>query len=114
MSKTFKVTLFALLFLLPSTTFATSFYDVSESHPNFGAIEFLKQANVINGYEDGSFKPDNKVNRAESLKMILLSAGVYVSGTNSGANTFSDVDQNAWFFNYINSAVTKNIINFCF
>lgn len=49
-----------------------SFSDVPEGHRYFDAVEFLKTRGVIDGYEDGSFKPDGTINRAEAMKIVIL------------------------------------------
>lgn len=49
-----------------------SFSDVPEGHKYFDAVEFLKERGIIDGYEDGSFKPDGTINRAEAMKIVIL------------------------------------------
>ena len=46
------------------------FTDVTTGHDNYVAIKYLKENELIEGYEDGSFKPLKKINRAEALKII--------------------------------------------
>lgn len=46
------------------------FTDVPESHWAFKAIEDLADMGIINGYEDGTFKPDAPVTRAEVASML--------------------------------------------
>ena len=46
------------------------FTDVPESHWAFKAIEDLADMGIINGYEDGTFKPDAPVTRAEVATML--------------------------------------------
>ena len=36
------------------------------------SIDFLVNRLIISGYPDGRFLPDNKVSRAEFLKMVVL------------------------------------------
>ena len=50
-----------------------SFNDVPETDRFYKAIDFVKDNNIVSGYEDGSFKPDNPINRAELLKIIIES-----------------------------------------
>ncbi len=78
------------------------FKDVSSNHPDAAAIAYMKSKGIISGYSDGNFKPDNKVNRAESLKMIFKSLNV---GTNRiVSNPFTDVSSSDWFKPYIITA----------
>ncbi len=47
------------------------FTDVSEEHKYYQAIRELYFQGMISGYQDGSFKPDVKVNRAEFAKFLI-------------------------------------------
>lgn len=46
------------------------FKDVPETHWAYEAIEELSEMGIINGYEDGTFKPDEAVTRAELATML--------------------------------------------
>lgn len=46
------------------------FKDVPETHWAYKAIEELAEMGIINGYEDGTFKPDDAVTRAEVATML--------------------------------------------
>jgi hypothetical protein len=75
------------------------FTDVSSTHKNAKAIAYLKQKGIIGGYEDGSFKPDNLLNRAELLKILVTALDVTPHElTNSFC--FTDV-KNEWFAKYV-------------
>lgn len=86
----------------------TLFTDIPSSHPNANAIAYLKQKGVINGYPDGSFQPDKKVNRGEVLKMIFTAFNV--STHHNGNNPFHDVSGNDWFANYVLSAHQSGVV----
>lgn len=86
----------------------TSFIDVSRSHRNYDAIQYLVDQGVINGYSDGTFKPNNTVNRVEALKMLMLA---FNAGTGpSQSLTFSDTDNGAWYATALGTAVAKGIV----
>ncbi len=95
-----KILLFSLfsLFVFSGVTFAASFPDVSEDHDNYTAIEFLKERGIINGYADGSFGPDNFVNRAEATKVLVEGFGI---AAEKSANSFTDVKSSDWFYEYV-------------
>ena len=80
----------------PNQTFATRFYRRSPTHPAFEAISELEQRGVINGFPDGSFRPDATITRAAALKIVLLSAGAEMGGVVS-ASPFPDVPVGEWF-----------------
>ena len=52
-----------------------SFPDVPASHPYHEAITDLAGRGIINGYADGSFRPDYSVVRQQFAKMIVLTMG---------------------------------------
>ncbi len=84
------------------------FTDIEIGGRYFEATKYLSEKGVIKGYEDGSFKPDQTVNRAEALKFILLS--IHTSLTN-GDLPFKDVRQSAWYADYIYTAYKRNIVD---
>ena len=105
-----KIMLFCALFvLMSSNVFAGSFPDVSKDHENFEAIEYLNDLGVVKGYGDGTFMPQNVVNRAEAMKMILESLKIKHNGTYEAV--FPDVKKDSWFFEYVMAAKEDGIIN---
>jgi hypothetical protein len=85
----------------------SAFSDVSSTHPNYNAITALKNKNIIGGYSDNTFKPENKINRAELTKIVV--EAVY-PGKAVGANCFPDVKED-WYAKYVCFAQAKGIIN---
>lgn len=85
------------------------FSDVERTHDAFTAINYLNSAGVINGYPDGSFKPDNSINRAEVLKIILNGSKIE-SPELAGASPFPDVPQGEWFARFVMKAKQLGII----
>ncbi|MBN2307261.1 S-layer homology domain-containing protein [Candidatus Peregrinibacteria bacterium] len=81
---------------------STGFSDVNRTHPNYTAITYLSQKGVIGGYADGTFKPDNAINRAEVLKIILSGSGIETDEA-FGAH-FPDVTEGDWFAPYVMKA----------
>jgi hypothetical protein len=75
---------------------AQSFSDVPQKHYAYDAVEYLKQKGMMDGYKDGTFKPDQKVNRAEALKMIVTPFLTDASGSVSSA-PYADVAAGDWF-----------------
>lgn len=101
-----------LLFQLPvagAVAITEGFSDVSSSHPNYAAIMALKDRGIIGGYPDGTFKPEQAVNRVEALKIILLGSNVYVPDANGTAG-FKDTDANAWYAKFILKAQLLAIV----
>jgi S1-C subfamily serine protease len=75
------------------------FTDVSLDTDNSEAISFLKSAGVVSGYPDGSFKPNNPLNRAELLKILVEGVGANPD-EDIYKNCFPDV-KSEWFAKYI-------------
>ena len=80
--------------------YAQSFWDVSKDHWAFEYIADLADRGVIDGYDDGSFKPERTVSRAEWAKIMVDAAGVTV---NDNSVNFNDMS-NHWANKYVNAA----------
>ncbi len=74
------------------------FPDVQGNHENEKAINYLTEKNIINGYPDGTFKPDGEINRAELTKMIV--AVNIIPDASEYKNCFPDVKEE-WFAPFI-------------
>ncbi len=72
-----KIVALLLLTVTILTTFtsvyAADFPDVAIDHWARYYIEKMQAKNIINGYEDGSFKPENLVTTGEFIKMVAMS-----------------------------------------
>ena len=74
------------------------------------AISTLTKMGIINGYEDGTFRPNNPITRAELTKMAVSffsSADKFFGKTPS----FSDVPADAWYTRFIAAAEELGLIN---
>ena len=63
------------LLLAAFPAYAATLSDIGGSK-NREAIQFLSDRGIIGGYPDGTFKPQNTVNRAELLKILVGGKGV--------------------------------------
>lgn len=75
------------------------FTDVSYVHPHYDAIAELVDAGLFEGYEDGSFRPADAINRAELLKILIEGRGLNADAS-LYANCFNDV-QGQWYAKYV-------------
>lgn len=97
---------------MPISVAHALFSDVPESHENFNAIKLLSSLQIVKGYEDGTFKPGNAINRVEALKILLEGANLKTDGVNAdGKSLFSDTDAGAWYYKYVLLAKDKGIVN---
>jgi|GEM_PF-810281 len=98
-------------FLILSTAGA-AFVDVSSNHPNYESINYVQGKKIVQGYSDGSFKPNAQINRAELTKIIIATnydeADIKTCGV--GTIGLSDVAANAWFASFVCAAKQRNII----
>lgn len=89
----------------------TKFSDVSDSY-TATAVEALRLMGVLDGYGDGTFRPDTVLNRAQFCKMAVYAMdGSGELGRYSTVTIFPDVKPSHWASAYINMAARKGIIS---
>ncbi|MBE0447477.1 MAG: S-layer homology domain-containing protein [Actinobacteria bacterium] len=84
------------------------FSDVGRNHWAFLYIKELAARKIVSGYPDGTFKPDNKVTRAEFAKMIVLANGWEL--IKPSKPTFPDVPATDWAYSYVETAKEHGVI----
>lgn len=91
------------------------FKDLPSTHPAYQAVVQLYYKGIVGGYSDNTFKPDNKVNRAEFAKMLAEASDVdYASlPVANMTNCFTDVQNNpgAWYTPSVCAAKYKGWVN---
>ena len=97
----------AMLFTMSSFAFT----DVAEDASYLEAVTMLSKLGIINGYEDGTFLPDNTITRAEAAKVLVcaLDAAEQAEGMASD-EIFTDVPASHWAAGYVNYAANYGII----
>ena len=95
--------LLCFAFLLPAAVRAegTGFSDVKPADWFFSYVDDLTKSGVVNGYPDGTFRPDEQVKVNEALKLILLAAG-YPPQAPTGAG---------WASGYLTLAMNEGFLN---
>lgn len=73
-------------------------------------VTVLTALGVVNGYEDGSYKPSANVTRAEFAKLIIAELGLE-KNAQSSKSTFTDMGGSAWADGYVGYAASLGIIN---
>ncbi|WP_145142284.1 S-layer homology domain-containing protein [Paenibacillus sp. Y412MC10] len=71
----------------------TQFSDVKSTHWAYSSINKGISKGYIDGYEDGKFKPDASVTRAEFVKMVV-----------SAMNLQTETASGKWYVEYVNAA----------
>ena len=80
----------------------------TEDHWSKGYVADLVKAEVVQGYEDGTFRPDTPINRAETAAMICRL--MEVEETEEEENPFLDVELGAWYGECVSSLKTEGIV----
>ena len=105
------------------------FNDVTSTNKYYDALKYLKDNGIVGGYEDGSFKPENTINRAEFTKIVVGSIitspdeltnceAHYASQSSYMLTLFTDVEFAMvggnippWYFDYVCVAKLNGIIS---
>ena len=61
----------------------------------------------MNGYEDGTFRPDTAITRAEACKLI---ASLLTEPSGGGDYLFSDVPQGEWYFDAVSEMIGYSLV----
>ena len=82
------------------------YIDVAEGDWYNNAVSTLSKAGILNGYEDGSFRPNGNITRAEFATI----AARFFEATYEGEDLFPDIEGH-WARDYINQAAHAGIVN---
>lgn len=95
--------------LLPAIAYAQAetFKDVPTTHSAFEAITYLREKGVLQGYADNTFRPDQTVNRAEAVKILVAPLISQEDLSRYTASSYSDIEDGAWFKPYVEAARQK-------
>ncbi len=94
--------------LIPSVISPSpAFYDIS-GHFCQDAVTALFESNIVSGYPDNTYKPNNYVTRAEFSKLIV--SALKTDGALNTEAAFDDVGENDWFSPYVYTLSKNNII----
>jgi thiol-disulfide isomerase/thioredoxin len=88
-----------------------AFSDLDPAHPQFPAIEYVRNQNWMKGYADDSFRPDQTLNRAEFAKILVSTMGITEQDCDLSKWNFRDVPANAWFAQPVCHAKANSLIN---
>ena len=101
---------------LMATAGAAQFPDVDDSNPYKTAIDVLDELKVFQGFEDGSFKPTDTLNRAQAAVLVYRIATGDVENkyldnyTYMQQSKFTDLDGYNWAKGYINYCQNAGIV----
>ena len=105
---TFSLSPFAFADVAPEPDVFT---DVQDGDEAYWEIRWMKEEGLVSGYEDGSYKPNNTINRAEFSKIVAIemSAGT-ITGTDGG-EIFTDIDYSSWYNPYVQYLYGAGVIS---
>ena len=89
--------MFSNLLLDKNVPITTSFSDVAEDAWYADAVNMLASLDMIVGYEDGTFRPDAPITRAEFTAIAMR----FADAVPEGENIFSDVHAGDWFYDVV-------------
>ena len=84
-----------------------SFTDINSSHWAYDSVINLAEKFILNGYLDGTFKPESNITRAEFAKIIVSATG---SVDPYALSTFKDVNSGDWYYSYVSTAYSMGYI----
>ena len=88
----------------------SSFTDVNSKLWYNNSIAYLEKYNIISGYNDGTFRPEEQITRAEFVTMCMRFYGMFEDITASNKNIFNDVPKSHWASGYIYNAIAMKWI----
>jgi len=83
------------------------FKDIPKEHWAAWAIAYVAEKGYFKGYEDGTYKPDRYITRAELC--VVLANYLDIKSADGDENKFSDV-KGHWAQNYINTLISKGYV----
>ena len=88
------ILIFSFILAVTPAVYAAEFTDLNSSHWAYNNVTALVTSGTINGYADGTFRPEATVTRAEFVKMI----GV---GSEVRTQAFDDVPSSHWAYSFV-------------
>ncbi|MDO5037830.1 MAG: S-layer homology domain-containing protein [Tissierellia bacterium] len=72
---------------------SSSFRDVPRGSWYDGAVAYMEESQLVRGYEDGTYRPNKTISRAEFASIVVKFSKL---SSQAGAKTFKDVPQGHW------------------
>lgn len=86
------------------------FTDVRGTHAHAEAIAYVKSAGIVNGYDDGTFRPNETIKRVELLKILVESQYRQTPACKMAFN-YSDTLNEAWYQRYVQVASCLRLVD---
>ncbi|MBP9758982.1 S-layer homology domain-containing protein [Candidatus Dojkabacteria bacterium] len=91
----------------------TNFPDVDENHNLIRYINILKKLEVVGGFSDGTFRPDDNVTKGQLMKYAVLAGNIKskMFTIKEDSQVFSDVPASNPLFKYVNTITNHKLID---
>ncbi len=89
----------------------SQFKDVDKFNQYCKAIQWAVAENIFQGYNNGTFMPDQTIKRAEALKVILKALKIQLIAADSQSLGFYDTDVRQWYATYVKTGVSLGIVH---
>src|SRR5690606_9113631 len=106
--KIFTATAVAATVFAPVASANTTFKDITPANSHYEAVKSLVERGIINGYEDGTFRPNASLTRGQAAKILANALNL---DTSSKELKFKDVTSKLGYIWAINALVNAGIIN---
>ncbi|MFH0837869.1 MAG: S-layer homology domain-containing protein, partial [Patescibacteria group bacterium] len=105
-----KIALNAFGYDVPAVGITSVLKDLDASQWYAPYVQVATDHNIVSGYPDGTFRPNQLVTRAEALKILFNAAKVNVAAVKA-VSSFKDVLVTAWYAKYVSFAKDKSIVS---
>ena len=99
----------AILGFTSAATFAKDYADLPKDHWAYKQIQILTDFNVVVGYPDGNYRPEQNVTRAEFATMVIKAFEQQKAEIKQPAK-FTDVSEKDWFYGMVQRAVMFDLL----
>lgn len=89
---------------------SASFRDVPRENPNYEAINYLQDKHIVSGNPDGTYRPDDQINRAAFTKIVVGGAFYGQSADACDSTDFKDIPHGIWYERYVCLAQKNNVV----
>ena len=93
-----------------SASQAAAAYSDTQGTACEGAVNVLSALKVVDGFTDGTYKPEQTVTRAQMAKLIVTALGVADYAT-AKTSKYTDMGTATWAIPYVEYASNLNIVN---
>ena len=81
-----------------------------EDHWASESLTYFVDQGWLEGYPDGTYRPDTQITRAEFMSLVNRVCG-FTEQNDEAAKAFTDVDASAWYFKQVSIALAAGYVN---